>query len=144
MKSLKDPELADHQVEAGHSGQKTLYIISAMTELVLTCSAPGCNAGAEAPFKTPKMASSDAMVLLKMHREDCHPPAAAQAGQAREVRPQAERVKRPTLTLSGQSIDQEEYDHFHYLFGQYKERLGDNGDSPAKLLECLAPRVPRS
>ena len=105
-----------------------------MTELVLTCSAPGCNAGAEAPFKTPKMASSDAMLLLKMHREDCHPPAAAQAGQAREVRPQAERVKRPTLTLSGQSIDQEEYDHFLYLFEQYKERLGNIADNPTRLL----------
>jgi hypothetical protein len=138
---LKDPEFADHQAEAGHSGQKTLYIIFAMTELVLTCSAPGCDVGDGAPFKTPKMVSSDALVLLQMHRADCHPPAAAQEGQAREVRPQAERVKRPTLTLSGQSIDQEEYDHFHYLFGQYKERLGDIGDSPAKLLECLAPDV---
>ena len=39
-----------------------------------------------------------------MHRADCHPPAeapAVQGGQAREVRPQAERVKRPTLALSG-------------------------------------------
>ena len=112
-----------------------------MTELILTCSAPGCDTGEGVPYKTPKMASSDSMALLKMHREDFHPPAAAQAGPAREVRPQAERVKRPTLTLSGQSIDQEEYDHFHYLFGQYKERLGDIGDSPAKLLECLAPDV---
>jgi hypothetical protein len=109
-----------------------------MTELVLTCSAPGCDVGEGAPFKTHKMATSDALVLLKMHRDDCHPPAAAQAEQAREVRPQAECVKRPTLTLSGQSIDQEEYDHFYYLFGQYKERLGD---SPARLLECLAPDV---
>jgi hypothetical protein len=141
VKSLKAPYLADHQEEAGHSGQKTLYIISAMTELVLTCSAPGCDVGEGAPFKTPKMASSDALVLLKMHRDDCHPPAAAQAGQAREVRPQAEHVKRPTLTLSGQSIDQKEYDHFHYLYEQYKERLRKIGDSPAKLLECLAPDV---
>jgi hypothetical protein len=39
-------------------------------------------------------------------------------------------VKRPTLTLSGQSIDQEEYDHFLYLFEQYKERLGDIVDNP--------------
>ena len=46
-------------------------------------------------------------------------------------------MKRPTLTLSGQSIDQEEYDHFHYQFEQYKERLGDNMDNPARLLKCL-------
>jgi hypothetical protein len=36
-------------------------------------------------------------------------------------------VKRPSLTLSGQSIDQEEYNHLLYLFKQYKE--------------CLAPDV---
>jgi hypothetical protein len=118
---LKAPELAGHQAEAGHSGQKTLIIISAMTDLILTCSAHGCDVGEGAPFKTPKMASSDAMDVLKMHRADCHPPAEAQAvqgGQAREVRPQAERVKRPTLTLSGQSLDQEEYDNFLYQFEQ--------------------------
>jgi hypothetical protein len=46
-------------------------------------------------------------------------------------------VKRPNLTLSGQSIDQEEYDLFQYQSVQYKERLGDNMDNPARLLECL-------
>ena len=56
----------------------------------------------------------------------CHPPLeapAAQGGQVREMRPQAER-------LSGQSIDQEEYDHFRYQYEQYKERLDDDGDGP--------------
>ena len=48
-------------------------------------------------------------------------------------------MKRPSLTLSGKSIDQEEFDHFCYQYEQYNERLGDNGDSPTKLLECLAP-----
>ena len=94
-----------------------------MANLMLTCSAPGCDVGEGVPFKTPDMPSSDALEVLKMHRADCHPPAEApvvKGGQAREVRPQAELVKRPTLTLSGQSIDQEEYDHFYY---QYKERL---------------------
>jgi hypothetical protein len=115
-----------------------------MADLILTCTAPGHNAREEAPFKTPKMASSDALEVLKMHRADRHPPAESQAvqgGQTREVRPQAERVKRPSLTLSSQSIDQEEYDHFIYLFEQYKERLGDVTESPARLLECLAPDV---
>jgi hypothetical protein len=77
-----------------------------------------------------------------MHRTDCHPPLEApaeQGGQVREVCPQAERMKRPTLTLSGQSIDQEEYNHFRYQFEQYEERLRDDVDNPASLLECLAP-----
>ena len=105
-----------------------------MANLMLICSAPGCDVGLGVPFKTPDMPSSEALEVLKMHRADCHPPAeapAVQGGHAREVRPQAERVKRPTVTLSGQSIDQEEYDHFHYQFEQYKERLGDNMDNPA-------------
>jgi hypothetical protein len=50
-------------------------------------------------------------------------------------------VKRPTLTISGQSIDQEEYEHFCYQYKQYKERLCDDRDSPAKLLGCLSPDV---
>jgi hypothetical protein len=88
-----------------------------MATLVLTCSAPCCDAGLGVPFKTPDIPSGDALAVLMMHREDCHHPAVAAAvkgGQAWEVHPQAEQVKRSTLTLSGQSIDQEEYDHFHY------------------------------
>ena len=61
VKSLKHPK-------------KTPYIISAMTELVMACSAPGCDAGAGNPFKTPKMAPSDALEFLRMHRDYCHPP----------------------------------------------------------------------
>jgi hypothetical protein len=50
-------------------------------------------------------------------------------------------MKQPTLTLSGQSINQEEYNHFHFQFEQYKERLSNNVDNPARLLECLVPDV---
>jgi hypothetical protein len=38
-----------------------------------------------------------------------------------------------------QSINQEEFNHFRYQYEQYKERLVDNADSPAKLLKCLGP-----
>ena len=47
-------------------------------------------------------------------------------------------VKRPALTLSGQLIDLEDYDHFKYQYKQYKARLGNNTDNPSRLLECLA------
>ena len=50
-------------------------------------------------------------------------------------------VKRPALTLSGQSIDLEDYDHFKYQYKQYKARLGDSTDNPSCLLECLAEDV---
>jgi hypothetical protein len=106
-----------------------------MADTTLTCTAPGCDKGPlGVPFITPKLTEPGALEVLRMHRADCHPPAeipAVQGEQAWEVRPQAERVKRPTLTLSGQSIDQEEIDHFLYQFEQFKERLGDNVDNPA-------------
>jgi uncharacterized membrane-anchored protein YhcB (DUF1043 family) len=111
-----------------------------MATLVMTCKAPECDMGEGVPYKTEKVTEGTAVMLLQMHNAIGHQ-AAAQAGQAREVRPQAERLKRPTLTLSGQSIDQEDYDHFKYQFNQYKERLGDNVDNPARLLECLAEDV---
>jgi hypothetical protein len=110
-----------------------------MATLVLMYSAPGCDVGLGVPFKTPYIPSGDDLEVLKMHREDCHPSlvaAAVQGGQAREVRPQAERVKRPTLNLSGQSIDHEEYNHFHYQFVQYKERLGDDKTTPPASLSA--------
>ena len=50
-------------------------------------------------------------------------------------------MKRPALTLSGQSIDLEDYDHFKYQYSQYKARLGDKTDNPSRLLECLAEDV---
>jgi hypothetical protein len=110
-----------------------------MANTTLMCTAPGCDKGPlGVPFESPKLTEPRALEVLRMHRADCHPPAeapAVQGGQARKARPQAECVKRPTL--SGQSIDQEEYDHFHYQFEQYKERLGDNMDNPARLLKCL-------
>ena len=63
---MEAPELADHQVGAGHSGQNT-YITFIMATLVLTCSDPGCNQGEGDPFKTPEMASGNAVVVLQMH-----------------------------------------------------------------------------
>ena len=50
-------------------------------------------------------------------------------------------MKRHTFTLSGQSIDQEDYDHFKYQYSQYKARLGDIVENPSRLLECLAEDV---
>ena len=121
MKSLEAPELADHQVGAGHSGQNT-EITFIMATLVMMCTAPGCDMGEGAPYKTEKVDTATALTLMQMH--NAHQPV-VQAGQAWEVRPQAERVNRPTLTLSGHSINQEDFEHF-----QYKERLVDNVDRP--------------
>jgi len=102
--------------------------ISAMATLEMACMVPGCDMGEGVPYKTEKVDTAIAWAMLQTHN------VVAQAGPAREVRPQAERVKRPALTLSGQSIDQEDYDHFKYQYSQYKARLGDNTDNPSRLL----------
>ena len=101
------------------------------------CSAPECR------FKTPEDAItfSDKMAAMTLHTQQAHPAAAPVAGQHQGA--QGERVKRPTLHLSGQTVEQEEYEHFIYLFGQYKARLKSVGDSSTLLRECLGEDVSR-
>ena len=82
-----------------------------MATLEMACMVPGCDMGDGVPYKTEKVEAAISLAMLQTHIAHAHN-AVAQAGPAREVRPQAERVKRPALTLSGQSIDQEDYDHF--------------------------------
>ena len=88
------------------------------------------------PYKTQKLELVDAKEMMEMHISLSH-----QAAPVREGRPQAERVKRPVLTFTGQAISQEEFEHFQYLFDQYKARLGTGHDTAALLRECLAEDV---
>ena len=108
-----------------------------MATLEMTCVVPNCDMGDGAPYKTEKVSVAMAWNMLQVHIAHAH----TAVSQVQEVRPQAERVKRPMLTLSGQSINQEDYDHFKYLYGQYKSRLGDTSDNPGRLRECLAEDV---
>ena len=112
-----------------------------MATVELKCPVPGCDMGEGVPYKTEKVEKDMAWGLMQMHSTAAHPTTAQQSGTAREGRPQAERVKRPILTLTGQSISQEDYDHFLYQFGLYKERLGPGHDSATLLRECLAEDV---
>ena len=114
--------------------------ISTMATLEMTCVVPNCDMGDGSPYKTEKVDVAMAWNMLQVHIAHAHK-AEVHASQVQEVRPQAERVKRPMLTLSGQSINQEDYDHFKYLYGQYKSRLGDTTDNPGRLRECLAEDV---
>ena len=111
-----------------------------MATLEMTCVVPNCDMGDGAPYKTEKVSVAMAWNMLQVHIAHAHK-AEVHASQVQEVRPQAERVKRPMLTLSGQSINQEDYDHFKYLYGQYKSRLGDTSDNPSHLRQCIAEDV---
>ena len=104
-----------------------------MTTVVMTCPVTGCNAGEGTPYKTEKVSETTAVAMLKMHVDISH----RAAGTVQEGRPQAERVKRPALTLTGQAITLEDFDHFAYQYSQYKERLKDNSDNASRLRECL-------
>ena len=64
---------------------------------------------------------ADMLELLRIHAQTCHPVSTPAATPTRQA--QAERVKRPLLNLTGQALEQEDYDHFLYMFEQYKNRL---------------------
>ena len=106
----------------------------------MTCVVPNCDMGAGAPYKTEKVEAAMAWAMLQTHIALAHNDLTP-ADTGKEPRPQAERVKRPMLTLTGKAITQEDYENFKYLYGQYKLRLGDTSDSPSRLRECLAEDV---
>lgn len=56
---------------------------------------------------------------------------------------QAERTKRPKLSLSGKMLDPEEYEYFVYTFKQFKNRLGEDQDGAKLLHECLGTDISR-
>ena len=111
-----------------------------MATIEMTCVVPNCDMGEGAPYKTEKVDAAMAWAMLQTHIALAHNNL-TQAGTGRESHPQAERVKRPMLTLTGQAITQEDYDHFKYLYDQYKLRLGDTSDNSSRLRECLAEDV---
>ena len=103
----------------------------------LSCTHPECS------YVTEDVAENlvDMLELLKIHAMTCHT-ATTPAGTPTH-QTQAERVKRPILTLSGKMLDPEEYEHFVYTFRQFKNRLGDDQDGATLLRECLGVDVSR-
>ena len=101
----------------------------------LPCSATDC------PYTTEVIATtlSDMLELLRIHAQTCHP--SDTAGDTPRRGAQPERAKRPILSLSGQSLEQEDYEHFMYMFEQYKNRVGKDEDGATLLRECLGTDV---
>ena len=102
-----------------------------------SCSATGC------AYQTPEDAVTfaDKLAAMTLHTQQAHPPPVQAPAQPQGA--QSERVKRPVLHLSGQSVEQEEYDHFVYLFDQYKGRLNSVGGTGTLLRERLGEDVSR-
>ena len=93
----------------------------------LPCSLDSC------PYTTEEVAENlaDMLKLLEIHASTCHPSTTPAVTPTRQT--QAERVKRPILNLSGQALEQEDYEHFMYMFDQYKSRLGEGQDGATLL-----------
>ena len=89
----------------------------------LPCSATECH------YTTEEVATTlaDMLELLRLHTQACHPADTARDTPKCNVQP--ERAKRPILALSGQSLEQEDYEHFLYMFEQYKSCVGKDQDA---------------
>ena len=102
-----------------------------MSKIKLNCIQDGCT------FQTQEVENELAIQLLTLHVNTQH------AGGDKQ-NAQAERVKRPILTFTGTSLEQEEYDHFLYQFELYKDRLGGSQNGALLLPECLATDISRT
>ena len=103
----------------------------------LSCTHPDCSYATEAVAEN----LADMLELLKIHAMTCHTTTTPASTPTRQA--QAERVKRPILSLSGKMLDPEEYEHFVYTFRQFKARLGGEHDGATLLRECLGTDVSR-
>ena len=93
----------------------------------LSCSQPDCSYATEVVAEN----MADMLELLRLHTMVCHTPTTPVATPTGQT--QAERVKRSILSLSGKTLDPEEYEHFVYTFRQFKARLGDDQDGATLL-----------
>ena len=50
----------------------------------------------------------------------------------------------PVLNFTGQTLEQEYFEHFQYLFRLYKERLGPGQNNALILCECLSKDISRA
>ena len=109
-----------------------------MAKVTLDCIEAGCE------FKTQEVEKDLALQLLTLHMSTHHQHTQAGTAGGRQHAPQAERVKRPVLSFTGSTLEQEEYEHFLYQFEIYKDRLGGGQDSALLLRECLATDISRT
>ena len=98
-------------------------------------------AGGSCSFKTVELPNEHANEQLKSHIAIVHQATSSQV-QVRNGQ-QGERVKRPILSMSGNTMEQADLDHFAMLYTHYKQRLvhSEEDDTAPLLFECLNPEV---
>ena len=107
---------------------------------VLTCDHASCD------FTSVEEGSlSEKLQHLHLLVQTAYPPHQPQqhetAGQGGHHH-QAVRVRRPELAFTGQTLEQEDYEHFQYLFGLCKDRLGPK--LTRSMLFCCMSALPRT
>ena len=107
-----------------------------MSKIKLNCIQDSCS------FQTQEVEHELAIQLLTLHVNTQHVQATGTEDNRQSA--QAERVKRPILTFTGTTLEQEEYDHFLYQFELYKDRLGGTQNGALLLRECLATDISRT
>ena len=118
-----------------------MRIANLITMPGLSCDHTDCN------FVSEEGPLSEKLQHLSLHVQTAHPPQQPPrhdpVGQGGHHH-QAERVKRPILNFTGQTLEQEDFDHFQYLFGLYKDRLGPDQNNALLLRECLSTDISRA
>ena len=113
-----------------------------MSKIKLKCVEADCDwVSEEAEFDVVKYYMD---TFIELQHAPVQPTMQTTSATLPESRPQAERVKRPSLTFLGSTLEVEEFEHFKHLFDLYKSRLGGNQNNATLLLECLATDVSRA
>ena len=88
----------------------------------LQCERPGCDKKVEEAYKT--------LELLKLHDVQAH-----------SIGHKPEKPRRPKLVMSGDAVEDTEWEQFVFRYEQYKTLAGVTRDSSSHFLECFSPEV---
>ena len=129
VKSLEALELAKEKALQVNTNMATMRLYE------LQCSAPSCDRGDGARYKTPKVEADMAFILLKKHMEERHPPAAPPTSPS--CTPLTDSVKLPAVP----SIAAE--DHYGLLTKSLPVRIKGNRDNKSSRQEEAALKSSR-
>ena len=92
--------------------------------VTLKCERPGCDK---------KVEEADKTIALELHDVQAH-----------SIGNKSEKPRRPELAMSGDAVEDTEWEQFVFRYEQYKTLAGVIKDSSSHLLECLSSEVYRS
>ena len=95
-----------------------------MAPVTLRCEVPGCQQ------EMLEAEPSVAIKFLEMHHTQVH-------SHARKT----DKPKCPKLPMTGDAMEDTEFDRFAFMFEQYKQVAGIATNAPSHLLECLCPAI---